>query len=209
MTQDNTRDRALIGQLMEHTGWSASKIAVEAGLAASTLTRIMKEGGNWSLKGATIEALRNRFPKVFELELENMQSAYSEVEILPSYAGMGGGGSGEGDRMTALIPTRLIKEKLRAAPSDLILIECRGDSMTPEFFHGDQILVDRRDVDPVQPGAFALWDGDGYVVKLIETMPQKRGWLRIFSRNDTYTPYEVEASQVKIMGRPVWVGREL
>ncbi|NUR78468.1 MAG: hypothetical protein HOQ28_19555, partial [Thermoleophilia bacterium] len=32
---------------------------------------------------------------------------YVSVEVLPTYAGMGGGGSGEGDRETALVPRAL------------------------------------------------------------------------------------------------------
>jgi phage repressor protein C with HTH and peptisase S24 domain len=89
------------------------------------------------------------------------------------------------------------------------MIEARGDSMAPEFLHGDQILIDLRDKNPVQPGSFCLWDGDGYVVKLVERAPERRGFLRIFSRNEIYKPYEVMADEVRIMGRPVWVGREL
>src|SRR3546814_2573323 len=75
---------------------------------------------------------------------------------------MGGGGTGEGDRETALISRTLIEDDLRAKPADLLLIDVRGDSMMPDFLHGDQILVDKRDRDPRQPGPFALWDGEGY-----------------------------------------------
>lgn len=134
---------------------------------------------------------------------------YLSVAILPSFGGMGGGGSGEGDHETGLVPRRLVVDELRAKPSDMLLIDVRGDSMEPDFQHGDQILVDKRDRDPLQPGSFALWDGDGYVVKLVERVPQKRGHYRIFSANPRYTPYEVEAENVEIMGRPVWFARRL
>lgn len=134
---------------------------------------------------------------------------YLPVEVLPSYAGMGGGGNGEGDTELALIPRRLIEDELRAKPSDLILIEARGESMLPDFQHGDQILIDRRDCNPVQPGAFALWDGDGYVVKLVERIPRQQGRYRIFSANNRFSAYEVDEQEIRIMGRPVWFGRRL
>lgn len=134
---------------------------------------------------------------------------YLPVEILPSFAGMGGGGSGEGDIEHALISRRLIVDELRASPSDLLLIEARGESMLPDFMHGDQILIDRRDCNPVQPGSFALWDGDGYVVKLVERVPMQRGRYRIFSANGRFSAYEVDEDEIKIMGRPVWFGRRL
>jgi len=134
---------------------------------------------------------------------------YLSVDILPSYAGMGGGGNGDGEVETGLVPRSLIENELRAKVSDLLLIEARGDSMEPDFQHGDQILIDKRDRDPVQPGSFALWDGDAYVIKLVERIPQKRGFYRIFSANNRYTAAEMSADEIKIMGRPVWFARRL
>lgn len=135
--------------------------------------------------------------------------AYVEVPVLPSYAGMGGGGTGEGDKLVAKLPRRLIEEELRGSPSDFELIDVRGDSMQPDFEHGDQILIDRRDRNPRQPGPFALWDEDGYVVKLVERVPGKRGFYRIFSANNRYSSYEIEETEATIRGRPVWFARRL
>lgn len=134
---------------------------------------------------------------------------YVPVEILPSFGGLGGGGSGEGDVETGLVPRRLIVDELRAKATDFLLIDTRGDSMSPDFVHGDQILIDKRDTNPIQPGAFALWDGDGYVIKLVERIPQRNGWYRIFSSNERYQSYEVSAEDVTILGRPVWFARRL
>jgi phage repressor protein C with HTH and peptisase S24 domain len=144
-----------------------------------------------------------------DLPFTEITREYLAVDVLPSYAGMGGGGSGEGDSQTGLVSRQLIEQELRAKVSDLLLIEARGESMMPDFMHGDQILIDRRDCNPVQPGSFALWDGDGYVIKLVERVPHKIGWYRIFSANNRYSAYEVECEQIKIMGRPVWFARRL
>ena len=135
--------------------------------------------------------------------------AYLSVDILPSYAGMGGGGNGEGDLEQALVSRTLIEDELHAKPSDLLLIDVRGESMRPDFLNGDQILIDKRDKNPVQPGAFALWDGDGYVVKMVERVPRERGRYRVFSKNQDFSAYEVDEEEITIMGRPVWFGRRL
>lgn len=132
--------------------------------------------------------------------------AYVAVEVLPTFAGMGGGGTGDGDRKTTLLPRSLVEDDLRARAEDLLVIDLRGDSMVPDFFNGDRIVINRKDVNPVQPGPFALWDGDGYVVKNIE---RRRGSLRIFSSNPKYTDWESDGSDIKIMGRPVWFARRL
>lgn len=141
------------------------------------------------------------------------QQAYVSVDVLPTFAGMGGGGTGEGDVQTALISRRLVEDELHAQPRDLLLIDVRGDSMFDPatgrgFIHGDQLLIDRRDTNPRQPGAFALWYDDGYVVKNVEII-RKTGKLRIFSNNPAYSDDEADPDDVRIMGRPVWFARRL
>lgn len=152
---------------------------------------------------------RGGFTEQADLPVPPADRDYLPVEVLPSFAGMGGGGTGEGDLESALLPRRLIEDELHARPADLLMLEARGQSMEPDFLHGDQILIDKRDKNPVQPGAFALWDGDGFVVKLVERVPRQLGRYRIFSANDRYSAYEVEADEITIMGRPVWFGRRL
>lgn len=136
-------------------------------------------------------------------------SEYVPVEVLPTYAGMGGGGNGDGDREIALIPRALIIDVLRGSPHDFLLINVRGDSMEPDFRHGDQILVDKRDTSPAQPGPFALWDGEWgeYVVKNVER--SRSGEVRIFSSNPKYSSESAPAEQTRIIGRPVWFGRRI
>ncbi len=212
MSNRNARDRRLIEQLMQLTGKTASQIAKDAGLAASTLTRVMASDSAYGLSVGTLEKLQGKYPSVFgdiTDVSEVSASAYVEIEVLPSYAGMGGGGYGEGEPGHALIPRALIEERLRGRPSDFILIDVRGDSMEPDFYHGDQVLADRRDTNPTQPGPFALFDGDTYVVKLVERVPERRGWLRVFSANDRYREYEVMEAEARVLGRPVWIGRAL
>lgn len=209
-------DKELIEALIEHTGKSASDIARTAGLAVTTLTRPLNKPVKHQLSKPTLAKLQETFPafpgwsnNANIVREDDGALDYLAVDVLPSYAGMGGGGSGEGDQEKALISRRMIEDELRAQPSDLLLIEARGQSMEPDFLHGDQILIDKRDTNPVQPGAFALWDGDGYVVKLVERIPREQGRYRIFSVNDRYSSYDVGADEIQIMGRPVWFGRRL
>lgn len=131
---------------------------------------------------------------------------YVQVEVLPTYAGMGGGGTGDGDRKMALLPRSLVEDELGAKPSDLIVVPVRGDSMVPDFYQGDQVLADKRDRNPAQAGPFALWDGDAYVLKNVERIPRS-GRLRVFSTNSRYREHEFDPNEVTIVGRPVWFAR--
>lgn len=204
-------DSALIKALVEWSGHKPAQIAARIGAANTTINRPFKGTAESRISRATMLKLQEQYPRFpgFVAEEDADDQQYVNVNVLPSYAGGGGGGTGEGSRSVAKLPRRLIEEELRGKPADFELIDVRGDSMMPDFHHGDQILIDRRDRDPRQPGPFALWDDDGYVVKLVERVPSKRGWYRIFSANDRYSPYEVEESETTIMGRPVWFARRL
>lgn len=208
-------DISLIQELVEWTGERPARIAAKIGAANTTINRFANGSATSRLHRDTMAKLREQYPEFppFRVEADLPddldERTYVDIPVLPSFAGMGGGGTGEGDRQIAKLPRRLIEEELRGRATDFELIDVRGDSMQPDFQHGDQILIDKRDRDPRQPGPFALFDGDGYVVKLVERIPQRRGWYRIFSANERYTPYEIEETDTTIMGRPVWFARRL
>lgn len=133
---------------------------------------------------------------------------YVSVEILPTYAGMGGGGTGDDDRRRALLPRTLVEGDLRAKPEDVLIIPVRGTSMEPEFYQGDQVVVDRRDKDTHQAGPFALLYDGTYVLKNVERVP-RTSRVRIFSSNSIFSDREEEMADVEIVGRPVWFARRL
>lgn len=208
-------DKDLIIELSAWAGLSASKLAKRAGLATSTLTRPLQEPWKFRLSAPTIDKLRLAFPnfpkfaRAPDLPAGASGRAYLSVDILPTYAGMGGGGTGEGDPEQALVPRYLIEDVLRGKPTDFVLVRTRGDSMSPDLEHDDEVLVDRRDTSPVQPGPFAIFDADEgtYVIKNVEKLPGGR--IRIFSTNPKYSPAEVGREETHIIGRPVWFGRRL
>jgi len=134
--------------------------------------------------------------------------SYVSIEVLPTFAGMGGRGSGDGDPETALVSRRLVEDELRARPADLLLVNVRGPSMEPLFLHGDQLLIDTRDKSPTQPGPFALLFSDGYAIKDVAWV-ERRTLLRISSRNGEYPEEVLTPEEVQIIGRPVWFARRL
>lgn len=209
-------DALLIRSLIEWSGLTANGVAKRTKLAASTINRHANGSATTRLGRETIAKLRAAFPDFPgfnslrpDLPIPPRAQDYVPIRVLPSYAGMGGGGTGEGDITTALVARHLIEDEFRGRPDDFELINVRGDSMQPLFDHGDQLLIDKRDRNPVQPGPFAIFDGDAYVVKLVERVPGKRGWYRVFSANERYSESETDEEQIQIMGRPVWFARRL
>lgn len=201
------RDRFAAGKIRQ------VDVAEALGITADKVNKIIHGGRR--LQVGEAEALKVLLSDhsdsrlVPDLPPNGREESYVDIDVLPSYAGAGGGGTGEGDRIIAKLPRRLIEEELRGQPGDFELIDIRGDSAEPDFYHGDQILIDRRDRNPRQPGPFAIWDEDGYVLKLVERIPGRRGWYRIFSANPRYSSYEIEETEATIRGRPVWFARRL
>jgi hypothetical protein len=130
--------------------------------------------------------------------------------LLPNFAGMGAGGSDEGDPGVVSFSRDLIERELRAPANSLLAMVAEGNSMEPEFRGGDQILVDTRRKSLAQPGAFCLWDGDGHVIKFLEKVPDSDPpKVRVISLNPLYQPHERLIEEINLVGRVVWFGRKI
>jgi phage repressor protein C with HTH and peptisase S24 domain len=183
-------------------------IAAAIGRAQPAATRLLN--GQRTLKADEVpklEELLRRWQPDPDVPANDDTIDYVPIDVMPTYAGMGGGGTGEGEQEKALVPRYLIQGILRGKATNFILVRVRGDSMEPDFRHDDELLVDMRDISPTQPGPFALWHDDAYVVKNVERTLDGR--LRIFSTNPKYTTVEQPGDTTRIIGRPVWFGRRL
>lgn len=96
-----------------------------------------------------------------------------------------------------------LTSELRLSNSSLAVLEVRGDSMEPTLSTGDRILVDMGDKQVSQPGIFVVYDGDGTVVKRVEKIPGKPV-LVLISDNPLHGKYEIDAEEVRVVGRVVW-----
>lgn len=201
---------------LDALGLKQRELALTIGIEENKVSKV--RSGERQLKAAEVLKAREwltsieragGYLKLPDQPEADTQNAYVPVEVLPTFGGMGGGGTGDADREQALVPRALVVDYLRGRPEDFLLINLRGDSMEPDFFHGDQVLVDRRDTSPAQPGPFALWDGEWgeYVVKNVER--SREGQVRIFSSNPKYTDEIVQSENTRLIGRPVWMGRQL
>lgn len=215
-----------IKEARKERGLTQTELGDAIGIKQNTLSEM--EAGklkNWPLHAAKVARALGKPLSYFDpdlgehigntpdLPVTEQSQSYVNVEVLPTFAGLGGGGTGDAEAQTALVSRRLVEDELHARPQDLLLIDLRGDSMFDPatgrgFIHGDQLLIDRRDTNPRQPGPFALWYDDGYVVKNVEII-RRTGKLRIFSNNPAYSDDEAAPEDVKIMGRPVWYARRL
>jgi phage repressor protein C with HTH and peptisase S24 domain len=149
-----------------------------------------------------------------DLGRRKQKNSILEIDVR---AGAGGGGypvdawvhdgngntyGADGVRDQWHLPQSIMREGLRAAPNHIRIFEVIGDSMTPLLHEGDRAFVDTRYKEPVPDGIFALWDGYGLVIKMLQVIrgsdPLK---VKILSKNDSYPPYEATLDEIKIVGR--------
>jgi phage repressor protein C with HTH and peptisase S24 domain len=95
-----------------------------------------------------------------------------------------------------------VKQRLNTESRDLILIEVVGDSMAPTAEDSDLILANLAEPRFRQDGIYLLRHDDGLAVKRIQRRPD--GKLLVRSDNPKYEAMVV--SNVKIIGRVVWIG---
>lgn len=93
---------------------------------------------------------------------------------------------------------------------NLRLVTVRGESMSPDLEDGDTILIDMGQNHPRPSGIFVLDDGHGLVVKRLEFVPHKQeARVRIISSNMNFVPYRRKFSEIRIIGRVIWMARPL
>ncbi len=99
----------------------------------------------------------------------------------------------------------------KGQPSAMVLMRVTGDSMEPDIKHNDAVLIDQSQRVP-RPGLlYAVGVEDLVYLKSVNAEPGK---LVLSSYNPDYPPIEVDArgdlsNGIRIIGRAVWVGREL
>lgn len=96
-------------------------------------------------------------------------------------------------------------------PSQMVLLRVSGDSMQPRIMHNDVVLIDQTQRDPVPGRIYAVGVEDMVYLKVVNAMP---GRLILTSFNSDYAPIEADTGEqladlVRVIGRAVWVGREL
>jgi len=108
------------------------------------------------------------------------------------------------------MPESFTRGELRMPPGGAYVTEVYGDSgydpsnpHAPGSVHaGDRVIIDTSDRRPSPPGLFAVYDGMGLVLKLVEIVrgsePAK---IRLSSRNPSYSAYEAVEGEAVIIGR--------
>ncbi len=100
-----------------------------------------------------------------------------------------------------------VRNKLRAEPGNLVLIEAMGDSMSPTFSDFDLLIADFNEPRFKHDGVYVLRRENDLLVRRIQRQPDGR--LVIRSDNRAYDPCVMRGDRLRIIGRVIWAGRRL
>ena len=138
-----------------------------------------------------------------------------EFVFIPRYnihAAAGGGHFNDVEKpmFTMAFRRKWIEQYLRADPKELSVIDVQGDSMEGVLNERDVILVNHY-LDTPDDGLYVLRIGESLIVKQTQRLPNGR--LLVKSANPAYDPFEINLletdTDVKIIGRVVWFGRQV
>lgn len=216
MAAASEQRRTAIRRFMAAHGLKAKPWAIKAGLSPKTLSNFLNRKAE-SLTHTSLDKLaRAADATIAELIGERPSQPRSgrdvvTVQGLRVAASMGGGIdiAEEPTGEPFYFRRNFIERLSRGKPIRLRVIELTGDSMQPTLHEGDVALVDLNSSDVGQtPGIYCIWSATGLQVKRVTALPGARPKLRIQSDNRALYEQadEVDAEDVRIIGRVVWRG---
>lgn len=103
-------------------------------------------------------------------------------------------------------PADSFREAYGVNPTRVRIVAVRGNSMEPELWSGQRVMVDVEDRTPSPPGVFVIWDGLALVCKYVEVVANSDPLrVRISSAHSAFQPYERNLDEAYINGRVIGV----
>jgi len=199
---------------------SQAELAVFLGVHRSAVTQAKKKDAvpkAWILtvsRRAGVDADWLEFgaparPARMERPVDGEEAAYAGVPKVRTRLSAGGGSFETAGDVEAVYPFRRDWLLRKGNPARMVLMDVVGNSMEPEIRHGDMVLIDQGQTAVVAHGVYAVGVEDTVLVKRVEKRPRA---LVLLSDNRDYAPIVLcgdELDALRVIGRVLWVGREL
>ena len=163
------------------------------------LSRLFNVNPDWLEKGAGSKVLnQNIYHEIF-LQVPKIKARLSA-----------GGGSFETEpEIKEFYSFRKDWLSKKGKARDMILMDIFGNSMEPELKEGDTVLIDQSQKAVLTGAIYAVGFDDTIVVKRLEKRPKE---LVLLSENERYPMMrfrDEEMDSVRIIGKVIWVCREM
>lgn len=202
-----------------HLGLSKQKLASQVGVSLTTIqqyeTRQLPKG-EYAVRLA--EVLRCTLDWLLagkgDADGEVLDTAEARLVMVPMVEARLSAGTGSFETSGEVLRHYAFRWDFlhrKGNPAHMALLRVSGDSMQPRILHNDVVLIDQAQRDPAPGRIYAVGVEDMVYLKIVNAVPGK---LILSSVNPAYAPIEAETGEqladlVRIIGRAVWVGREL
>ena len=209
--------RAALERLIEERGEDYAALSRLIGRNAAYIQQFIKRGTPKRLSEEDRRVLAAYFgvPETVLGAPAKPAPAADDLIVVPRLdigASAGPGAFAEDERARSLLgfDRAWLRRLTRGEASRLSMIRVEGDSMVPTLADGDEILVDGADAAPrLRDGIYVLRMDGMLVVKRLAVDPALKR-LSIMSDNPAYPSWpDCAFADVDIVGRVVWVGRQL
>ena len=207
--------RRWLRAVMNCLGTKGQPLAKGAGLAPSTINRFLASGAQHRLRAQTLASIVRRASTIGqEEEPERQDGDKTAILTLPCYsvAALAEGGAHKGApayKMPFALP--FLHGLQSNGLSALVVVLVGGDAMAPTVRSGDQVLVDEACDHLTEDGMYLISAGMGrppLLRRLTFDPDGSRIWVS--TDNGAYAaPRAVDADQIEIAGRVLWIGKRL
>jgi phage repressor protein C with HTH and peptisase S24 domain len=203
-------------QIRRAKGLTQRHVAQRVGVTEGTISKYEREDSRLSLPvlhqltvalDTTIAAIAGEAPIKEDGDLE---VDFAMIPVVDARASAGDGSLV--GREQVLYHNAYRRQWLRqvttAPPERLVVLEVSGDSMFPTVANGDHILVDPTKIQIDTDGIYVIRKRDTVHVKRI-TVNMGSDSVVIKSDNPAYATETVRPEDVEVIGRVVWLGRQV
>jgi phage repressor protein C with HTH and peptisase S24 domain len=225
---DLESDTAFVRDLCQWAKEAPSKVASQAGVAATTILRPYNGTATTRIGLATRDKLRAKYPDYPGWRRETSDHIGQMGDRLPPdepvdelvyvravdiSLAMGDGIVGEDYPATELIPFNLgfLRTISRAPIDKLRIMTGQGESMEPTLLRSDLLMIDTSMRAPMvsdQIWAFN-YAGGGMLKRLRRVRDDNRDRFLIISNNPAVPAQLADIEDVFVIGKLVWIGRQM
>ncbi len=133
------------------------------------------------------------------------------VPLVEAHLSAGGGSFEVSDQIERHYAFHYDFLRRKGNPEKMVLMRVTGDSMSPDIKDGDLVLIDQ-DQRQLRAGkVYAVGVEDMVYLKTVNAQPKQ---IILSSNNPLYSPIVLETGEhfenlVRIIGRAIWIGREI
>lgn len=184
-----------LNAIIDATGWSPSRLAKEAGLAPSTVNRILA-GADHTLSTTTIGRIETAASRRIRERVAKGEIDWSKASPLCNEERMviveetdprNKDGSGGSDSWG--FPERWFRFTYGGrSPDECRVVAVEDEAMWPDYRVGDRVVVDTT-LDKASPaGTYVIWDGVSWTLRHLELLPGiKPATVSVTARNPEWT----------------------